>query len=500
MKGGIILFKDYYEILEVSRNASLEVIEKAYKALAMKYHPDSNNFNSDYANKMMREINEAYDVLRNINKRNEYNKIYDSMFRKINYSPSNSTASDNNAKENPKEEDTNKDIVEQNCNEKESFTSKFGPGLKIIIASVVIFAIGGLIIHYKTVLTKTQIENNYISGVKLANSGDYKSAIIDFEKAGDYNDSKEWLKKIGDQAYSVENYSVAYDAWNTITQKILSESGGNQRLINVFSQFDHLVSCGNGNSVGLRADGTVEAIGYNGYHQSNLSGWNNIKAVSAGCLHTAAIKKDGTVVAIGDNEYGQLKVTGWENIKEISVGYGTTVGLKNDGTVVAIGYNYDNQCKIGDWSNIVGISAGNTYIAGLKKDGTVVTAGGNYYGQRNVTDWDSIVAISSGDSFLVGLRNDGTVVAQGINQEGQCYVSDWNNVVSISTGYMHTVGLKSDGTVIATGNNKYGQCNVSSWKNIVAIDAGYYHTVGIMADGTVVSTNSALNLSKFDFK
>ena len=39
MKG--IIMKNYYEILEVSENASSEVIERAYKVLAKKYHPDT---------------------------------------------------------------------------------------------------------------------------------------------------------------------------------------------------------------------------------------------------------------------------------------------------------------------------------------------------------------------------------------------------------------------------------------------------------------------------
>ena len=55
--------KNYYEILEVDKNASEEVIEKAYKTLAKKYHPDLQN-NSDCQDKM-RQINEAYEILSN---------------------------------------------------------------------------------------------------------------------------------------------------------------------------------------------------------------------------------------------------------------------------------------------------------------------------------------------------------------------------------------------------------------------------------------------------
>lgn len=64
--------KNYYEILEVDKNASEEVIEKAYKTLAKKYHPDLQN-NSNCQDKM-RQINKAYEILSNDFKRREYDE------------------------------------------------------------------------------------------------------------------------------------------------------------------------------------------------------------------------------------------------------------------------------------------------------------------------------------------------------------------------------------------------------------------------------------------
>ena len=65
--------KNYYEILEVSQNASQEVIEKAYKALVKKYHPDLQpNENKQYAENKIKLINEAYDILSNIEKKQKY--------------------------------------------------------------------------------------------------------------------------------------------------------------------------------------------------------------------------------------------------------------------------------------------------------------------------------------------------------------------------------------------------------------------------------------------
>lgn len=65
--------KNYYEILEVDKKASNEIIEKAYKTLAKKYHPDlqESQTQKEYEEKM-KLINEAYSVLSDDYKRNEY--------------------------------------------------------------------------------------------------------------------------------------------------------------------------------------------------------------------------------------------------------------------------------------------------------------------------------------------------------------------------------------------------------------------------------------------
>ena len=69
--------KTLYEILEVSENASAEVIEKAYKVLAKRYHPDLQApEDKAKAEKKMKEINEAYEILGDEAKRKEYdNKL-----------------------------------------------------------------------------------------------------------------------------------------------------------------------------------------------------------------------------------------------------------------------------------------------------------------------------------------------------------------------------------------------------------------------------------------
>ncbi len=64
--------KDYYQILGVPENANQEDIKIAFRKLAFKYHPDTNHGNEKQASEKFKEIYEAYGVLRDKDKRQQY--------------------------------------------------------------------------------------------------------------------------------------------------------------------------------------------------------------------------------------------------------------------------------------------------------------------------------------------------------------------------------------------------------------------------------------------
>lgn len=73
-------YKDYYKILGVERNAPEQDIKKAYRKLAMKYHPDRNQGDKAAEDKF-KEINEAYEVLGDKEKRSRYDQLGESYSR-----------------------------------------------------------------------------------------------------------------------------------------------------------------------------------------------------------------------------------------------------------------------------------------------------------------------------------------------------------------------------------------------------------------------------------
>lgn len=118
---------NYYEILEVSVNASKEVIKNAYRALSKKYHPDTYKGDKSYAEEKLKEINSAYETLIDEEKRLLYD--YDNGFK-----------IDPNAPIEVAEENTEQKYSKEEVKQAEDKFSKFLKEKKILVIIIVIFA------------------------------------------------------------------------------------------------------------------------------------------------------------------------------------------------------------------------------------------------------------------------------------------------------------------------------------------------------------------------
>ncbi len=77
--------KDYYKILGIPENASQQDIKSSFRKLAFKYHPDTNPGNERQAEERFKEINEAYAVLSDKNKRQQYDLARKGQFAGVGY-------------------------------------------------------------------------------------------------------------------------------------------------------------------------------------------------------------------------------------------------------------------------------------------------------------------------------------------------------------------------------------------------------------------------------
>ncbi len=265
----------------------------------------------------------------------------------------------------------------------------------------------------------------------------------------------------------------------------------------------------------VRADGTVEAFGYNSNGQLGdnsttqrttpvdvvkASGGKliDIRQVSPGAAHSAAVDNSGNVWTWGLNSAGQLgdgtttqrtaavPVTSLSNIAAVAAGGGHTLALTSAGAVYAWGANDKGQ--LGD----------NTLVA----HSTPAVVSGLSSG---------VIAIASRAGASYALKADHTVWAWGNNANGQLgnnstanspvpvQVSGITTAVSIGAGEASAYALRSDGTIAAWGLNASGQLgdgsitqrttpvSVSGITTATQIAAGGYHGIALKADGSVVT-------------
>lgn len=76
--------KDYYQILNINQDASADDIKKAFRRLAFQYHPDHNPDNIQEASEKFKEINEAYEILSDDQRKWQYDSLASLSLDEIN--------------------------------------------------------------------------------------------------------------------------------------------------------------------------------------------------------------------------------------------------------------------------------------------------------------------------------------------------------------------------------------------------------------------------------
>ena len=274
-----------------------------------------------------------------------------------------------------------------------------------------------------------------------------------------------------------------------------------------------MLTASQGRTVGLKTDGTAVTVGRGLDKENNVktglktwdvSEWTGVITAVSGSYHAVGLRANGTVVAVGSKDNGRCDVADWKDIVAVSSGGFHTVGLKADGTVVASGSNRHGQCDVADWKDVVAIAAGSRHTAGLKADGTLLRTGERFHS----THWKDIVAmaVAGVHDCVLGLKSDGTVVVAGDDELSRydvdypmCVeVRRWTDIVAIASSIGGVIGLKADGTVVSTKICwTFDVGDVANWRDIVAVAVHYDRAVGLRADGTVVATQGARNRAEY---
>jgi alpha-tubulin suppressor-like RCC1 family protein len=323
------------------------------------------------------------------------------------------------------------------------------------------------------------------------------------------------------------------------------------------------ISAGSNHSLLLKSDGSLWAMGDNnsgelGDGTTDNDNYNtnlpeqivagNVTAVAAGSGFSLFLKNDGSLWAMGDNGYGELGdgtynqanlpeqiVAG--NVTTIAAGSYHTLFLKSDGSLWAMGDNGDGQLGDGTTdhgfyktnlpeqivaSNVTAIAGGSFHSLFLKNDGSLWAMGYNHSGQLGDGTTDhgfystnrpeqivasNVTTIACGYFHSLFLKSDGSLWVMGDNESGQLGDGTYNNALSpeqivasnvtaIAGGYFHTLFLKSDGSLWAMGDNSAGQLGdgFSNGTNqpeqivasgVTAIAAGSFYSLFLKTDGSL---------------
>lgn len=246
------------------------------------------------------------------------------------------------------------------------------------------------------------------------------------------------------------------------------------------------VAGGRYHSLGLKANGTVEAWGGNYDADGIYRGQSNppvpnrgFVAIAAGWYHNLGLRTDGSIVVWGDTSNGKGAVpVPNSNFDAIAAGCYYSLGLRGDGSIVAWGGGMPSPNPNGDF---VGVFAGHASNYGLRADGSIVAWGECGFGTCTIPGENrGFLAADGGAWHSLGLKANRSIVSWGECAMSQCAVPAPNaDFVGIAAGFTFNLGLKSNGSIVGWGQNPYGQLDVPPVTGFIAVGAGDSHSLGL---------------------
>ncbi len=454
---------DYYGILGVDRNTSARVIQRAFRRLALLYHPDLNR--DAGAEDTFKKINEAYQTLSDPQLREAYNRFWDS-------SPYAEHARGEQQGQNSRAEPDDASARSSQAG-RASRAEQGGPShgggqgrggaqagsgeqsgrddSRRPLAWIIVLAVLGL---FAVVIASNSDDNplpnqpNSIGSVSTPQRFASVPASTPTSRPRPSPTPRPTLPPTPMRRPLATATPRSGSPTPTLIPIPIPRPPQSERFTSVSSGFLHACA--------LRDDGSPVCWGYDRYGQATLPAGERLTALSSGIAHTCALREDGSPVCWGDTLFGGATPPLNESFIALSSGANHTCALREDGSPVCWGYE-EGIDSPPPGERFAALSGGGGHTCALREDGSPVCWGYDSYGQATPPPGERFMALSSGYSHTCALREDGSPVCWGLDDYGKATPPTGDRFMAISSGNDHTCALREDGSPVCWGLDDAGQ-------------------------------------------